>query len=203
MPENNAFHYNIDRLADFLYEAGMLKLVPRSGFAFLGSGKENVAEHSYRTTVIGFVLARMAKADIYKVMLLCLFHDLHEARTGDFNYVNHRYNKTNAEQAIRDALKATGLSEYIEELFEEFCAKKSIEARLAKDADQIDLLCNLRVELGKGNVSARKWIDNTVKRLGTPEGKKLAQAVLRADPNHWWQNDIEDSWWINHGENDE
>lgn len=203
MSEIYDFHYNIERLADFLFEAGMLKLVPRSGFAFLGSGKENIAEHSYRATVIGFILARMAKADMCKVMLLCLFHDLHEARTGDFNYVNHRYNKTNAKQALKDALKGTGLSDYIEQLFDEFCEKKSIESRLAKDADQIDLLCNLRVELGNGNQSARKWIENTVQRLGTPEGKKLAQAVLRADPNHWWQNDIEASWWINHGENGE
>ena len=181
----------------------MLRLVPRSGFAFLGTGSENVAEHSYRATVIGFILAKMARADICKVMLLCLFHDLHEARTGDFNYVNHRYNTANAKQALTDALKDTGLSAFIMQLFAEFCAKQSMESRLAKDADQIDLLCNLRTELAKGNQSARKWIDSAVQRLLTPEGKKLAQAVLRADPNKWWQHNIEDSWWIHHGENNE
>lgn len=203
MCEKDVFPYNLDRLADFLFEAGMLRLVPRSGFAFLGTGSENVAEHSYRATVIGFILAKMAGADICKVMLLCLFHDLHEARTGDFNYVNHRYNSANAKQALTDALKDTGLSEFVMQLFAEFCAKQSMESRLAKDADQIDLLCNLRTELAKGNQSARKWIDSAVQRLLTPEGKKLAQAVLRADPNKWWQHNIEDSWWIHHGENNE
>jgi len=34
--------------AKFLYEVGMLQRTPRSGFAFLGSGKQSVAEHTYR-----------------------------------------------------------------------------------------------------------------------------------------------------------
>ena len=51
------------RLADFLFEAGMLRKTPRTGYQFLGSGRENVAEHSFRTALIGYSLARMAGAD--------------------------------------------------------------------------------------------------------------------------------------------
>ena len=36
-------------LANFLFEVGMLKRTPRTGFQFLGSGAESVAEHSFRT----------------------------------------------------------------------------------------------------------------------------------------------------------
>ena len=86
----------LERLADFCNEAGMLRHTPRSGYAFLGSGRESVAEHSYRTTVLGYMLARMAGLDPSRVVMLCLFHDLHEARTGDFNYVNHRYDTCRA-----------------------------------------------------------------------------------------------------------
>ena len=43
----------MERITDFFHEAGHLRHTPRSGYAFLGSGSENVAEHSYRTSVIG------------------------------------------------------------------------------------------------------------------------------------------------------
>ena len=48
----------MQRLTDFLNEVGMLRHTPRSGYKFLGSGQETVAEHSHRTTVIGYVLAK-------------------------------------------------------------------------------------------------------------------------------------------------
>ena len=48
----------MQRLTDFLNEVGMLRHTPRSGYAFLGSGRETVAEHSHRTAVIGYVLAK-------------------------------------------------------------------------------------------------------------------------------------------------
>ena len=49
----------LERLADFFNEVGMLRHTPRTGYAFLGSGKENVAELSYRVSVMGYVLARL------------------------------------------------------------------------------------------------------------------------------------------------
>lgn len=193
-------NFSFERLADFLNEVGMLKATPRSGFAFLGSGHENVAEHSYRASVIGFVLARLADADVARVVFLCLFHDLHEARTGDFNYVNHRYDSCKARQALEDAVRGTGLEEMIAGYFDEFCARESLEAKLASDADQLDLLCNLRMELARGNEFARTWIDSALQRLKTLQAKKLAQAILQADPNRWWYENVDKDWWINHGE---
>ena len=98
------------RLADFLFEAGMLRKTPRSGYQFLGSGSENVAEHSFRAALIGYVLADMAGAAPERTAMLCLIHDFHEARTGDFNYVNSIYNTSKPRLAMRHALKGTGLS---------------------------------------------------------------------------------------------
>ncbi len=48
-----------------------------------------MAEHSFRTAMIGYALAQMdEQADVGRVLQLCLFHDIPEARTGDMNYVN-------------------------------------------------------------------------------------------------------------------
>ncbi|MDR1659805.1 MAG: HD domain-containing protein [Desulfovibrio sp.] len=189
----------LERLADFLHETGMLRRIPRSGYAFLGTGAENVAEHSYRTAVIGYVLACLAGADAARVTMLCLFHDLHEARTGDFNYVNHRYNECRAREALEDALEGTGLSREVLGFFDEFESARNPEADLARDADQLDLLCNLAAELSKGNAFASEWIENALKRLRTAQAKELAEQILRADPNRWWYGRVDRDWWVRRG----
>ena len=193
----------LQRLADLCNEAGMLRHTPRSGYAFLGSGRESVAEHSYRTTVLGYMLARMAGLDPSRVVMLCLFHDLHEARTGDFNYVNHRYDTCRARAALEDATEGTGLGPDILGAWDELEDAKTPTALLAHDADQLDLICNLQRELSRGNEFAREWLDSALRRLRTPQGRELAEAVLRTDPNRWWYGRVDKDWWVRHGLPDE
>ena len=186
----------LERLADFFNEVGMLRHTPRTGYAFLGSGKENVAEHSYRVSVMGYVLARMCGLDPARVTFLCLFHDLHEARTGDFNYVNHRYDQCQARRALEDCVDGTGLEADVLPLWDELAAGASPEAVLAHDADQLDLICNLKAEIDKGNAFASQWLESAVKRLRSPEARELAEVVLRTDHNRWWYGRVEKDWWV-------
>ncbi|MDQ7032709.1 MAG: HD domain-containing protein [Desulfonauticus sp.] len=186
---------NLKRLVEFWFEVGMLKKTPRSGYQFLGTGKENVAEHCFRTAIIGFTLGRLAKVDAYKVALLCLFHDLAEARCGDFNYVNKIYNTANEKQAIEDALYGTGLEEEIKEFIEELERGLTLEAALAHDADQLDLILNLKEQLDLGNKYAQKWIDCAIKRLQTEQGKELAKYIQETDHTNWWFRCQDTSWW--------
>lgn len=184
------------RLIDLIHEAGMLRHTPRSGYAFLGTGSESVAEHSYRMSVIGLVLARLAGADAGRVLELCLFHDLHEARTGDFNYVNHRYDTCRAREALADAVEGTGLEDELLSVHDEFEARETLEARLACDADQLDLICNLKAELDRGNAFAAQWLESAVQRLRTPWAKELAEEALAADHNRWWYGRVDKQWWV-------
>ena len=46
-------------IAHLLFEARMLKSIPRSGFHFLGSVTESIAEHVYMTTFIAYAMARL------------------------------------------------------------------------------------------------------------------------------------------------
>ena len=188
-----------DRLADLCHELGMLRRTPRSGFAFLGSGGESVAEHSYRVSALGYVLARLAGADPARVTLLCLFHDLHEARTGDLNYVNHRYARIEPRRALEDCLAGTGLEEALLPLWDELEARRSPEAVLAHDADQLDLICSLKEEQDKGNAFAADWLESALRRLASSEARQLAKAVLRADPNRWWYGGVDKDWWVRRG----
>ena len=183
------------RLADFLFEAGMLRKTPRTGYQFLGTGQENVAEHSFRCAVVGYVLATMAGADVQRTAMLCLFHDLHEARTGDFNYVNKIYNGAERTRAIRDATAGTGLTEPIVGMWDELEDADTIEAQLAQDADQIDMILNLKEQSDLGNKYADAWMASALSRLRTPEGKELAQTIATTDHTDWWYKGPGEDWW--------
>ena len=193
--ENMKARDRMTRLADFLYEVGMLRKTPRSGYQFLGTGAENVAEHSFRTTVIGYVLADMAGADVARTAFMCLFHDLPEARTGDFNYVNKMYNTADEALALEHALEGTGLEEPVTGYSVELEAAETLEARLAHDADQIDLILNLREESNLGNAYADKWLESAVQRLHTEQGRELCRSIMETDHTDWWFAGPHPGWW--------
>lgn len=185
----------LTRLTDFFFEVGMLRKTPRTGYQFLGTGQENVAEHSFRTAVIGFALARLAGADPARTAMLCLFHDLHEARTGDFNYVSRAYNTSKRTLALEHALAGTGLEEDVLGLWRELEDVDSLEAQLAQDADQLDLLLNLKEELDRGNIYAGKWMEAALGRLRTEQGRQLAARIGQTDHTDWWFLGPDAAWW--------
>ncbi len=185
------------RLVDLFFEAGVLRHVPRSGYIFLGTGSEDVAQHSFRVAFMSFVLARMAGADPYRAAVLGLTHDLHEARVSDLNYMNQRYVRTDHVKAQEDALEGTGLEDELMNAYREFEARETPEAKIAKDADQLDLLFNLKVELDKGNAFAKDWIDSALGRLKTPEAQSIASEMLNTDHNRWWFGRVDKRWWVN------
>lgn len=186
----------LKRLALFLFEIGMLKRIPRTGYQFLGSGGESVADHCFRTAVIGYVLADLAKADPFRVVLMCLFHDLPEARTGDQNYMNKKYVKADETKALDDQVEDLPFGQEIKELTEEFNKGLTKEALLARDADQLDLLLELKTQLDLGNNQAQDWIFYAQKRLKTSEAIGLAEKIAETDWYEWWF-DKKSVWWIN------
>ena len=176
----------------------MLKKSPRTGYQFLGSGGESVADHSFRTAVIGYVLASMEpEADRDRVILMCLFHDLPEARTGDHNYVNKKYVQVDEEKAMADQVRGLSFGSEIKRLFDEFNVSDTLEARLSKDADQLDLILELKEQSDLGNPHARDWLSFAVKRLLTESGKKLAEEILASEHDSWWFDKKKADWWIN------
>lgn len=191
-------------IADFLFEVGMLKRTPRSGFQFLGTGRDTVAEHSLRCAVIGYVLARMSgKLSTERVVLMCLFHDLVEARTGDLNYVNKKYVEADEEAALRDMTTNLPFGEEIRSVTEEFNERTTPESNFAHDADQIEMILQLK-ELGDlGNRYAPDWISAAMKRLRTEQGKRLARSILNTDFSAWWFKEKNDEWWVNGGREEE
>jgi putative hydrolase of HD superfamily len=182
-------------IVNFLFEVGILKKIPRSGYKFLGTGNESVAEHSFRVALIAYMLAKNEeKSDTEKVVLMSLFHDLHEARTGDHNYVNKRYVTVDDDKAVRDLAQGLPGGEEIVSLFHEFNSRETLEARLSQDADQLDFILELKRQQDLGNRSAAKWMRYSVKRLITDTAKKLANKIIKTDSSDWWFKDNEELW---------
>jgi putative hydrolase of HD superfamily len=187
-------------LADFLFEVGMLKKTPRSGYQFLGSGCESVAEHVLRTLYIGYVLCKMdPQADELKVLRLCLVHDLPEARTGDMNYVNKKYVTVDERKAVRELAEPLFFGDEIEGAIDEFNGKLTRESLLARDADQLSLILQLKECGDLGNRYSSEWIRFALRRLATENAQKLAEAILKTDSTDWWFKDKSD-WWVNGNE---
>jgi putative hydrolase of HD superfamily len=182
-------------IVNFLFEVGALKKIPRSGYKFLGTGSESVAEHSFRVAVIAYVLARHElRADLQKVVLMSLFHDIHEARTGDHNYVNKQYVLVNEDKAVRDLAQGLPSGEEIVSLLREFNSGETLEARLSHDADQLDLILELKTQRDLGNKSAAEWMRHSLKRLLTDNAKRLANEIINTDSREWWFHKNQELW---------
>jgi putative hydrolase of HD superfamily len=176
------------KIAEFLFETSMLRKTPRSGFQFLGSGSESVAE---------YVLCKMEPGvDELKVIRLCLMHDLPEARTGDMNYVNKKYVTVDERRAVKDLAEPLFFGGEIEEALDEFNGRQTREALLAGDADQLALILHLKECGDLGNKYSSEWLRFAVQRLATEPGRTLAMTILETDYSAWWSKENDD-WWVN------
>jgi len=186
----------LKKLVRFFFEMGMLKKTPRTGYRFLGSGKESVADHSFRTAIIGYSLASYEDGvNRNKVILMCLFHDITEARTGDHNYVYQQYIDANEEKALQDQLNSLPFEDEIKVLINEFNEAATKEAKIARDADQLDLILELKEQLDFGNPNAKDWIYYAIKRLFTEKAREIAEEIINSHSSDWWFNK-ETDWWI-------
>lgn len=174
-------------IANLLFKARILKDIPRSGYHFLGAGNESVAEHSFSTTFIAFIMSQMVPdVNTEKLLAMCLVHDLPEAKTGDLNYVQKKYVIADESKAIEDIAKNLPFGSSITDLIKEFNSGRSVEAELAHDADQIALILDLKVLSDIGYKPPKKWLPAALKRLKTKIGKQIAEGLLKTEWDEWW-----------------
>ena len=175
------------KIADLLFQASILKHLPRSGYHFLGAGQESVAEHCFSTTFIAFVMTHLeAGLNGWRLVSMCLVHDLLEARTGDLNTVHKSYVTANHALALEDTVRDQVCGQSLAELIEEFETGESREAQLARDADQIAFIIDLKKLSDVCYRPPRKWLPPIMKRIKTDLGQKLARSIMDTDSDRWW-----------------
>ncbi len=174
-------------VANFFFEVGMLAKTPRSGFHFLGTGEQSVAEHVSRTIFIGYSLASMEKnVDMLKVLKMCLFHDISETRISDLNHIHQKYVERKEHSAIQDIADSVPFGEDVLTILTEYEKRQSKEALIAKDADTLEWLLALKEEIDTGNTRAVEWAERGSSRLKTANAQRLYKSIMSTDSNDWW-----------------
>jgi putative hydrolase of HD superfamily len=182
----------IERLTDFIYEMGLLKRYRRAGWLVAGVGEpESIAEHAFRTAIVGYLLATLEGADPARTALLCLFHDSQETRVGDVPLIGKGYVATTPNPEVTDDQVAglpAELGQAVRDLVGEYEAGASPEARLARDADKLECLVQAReYQDAHGNQDLRLWVESSAAALRSPSALALAAAFQRVPPRRWWQ----------------
>ena len=177
----------MNKVANLLFEAKILKEIPRSGYHFLGVGQESVAEHCFCTTFIAYVMSQLQPdVDALKLISMCLLHDFPEARTGDLNTVHKQYVTADETKALQAATAGLPFAGQMTELIKEFDDGRTTEAKLARDADHLALVLELKDLIDIGYEPPKTWIKNVINRLQTETGKKIGAAIMQTNRDEWW-----------------
>lgn len=136
-----------------LIELQRLKRLERTGWTLRGlpNGTESVAAHSFGVGVTAMLLAdevqaRGVSVNMERVLRMALLHDWAETRVGDMprtagNYFGAEARKDAETAAFSDIVSGAGgaESEY-KSLYRDYEQRHSLEAKLVKAADVLDLL---------------------------------------------------------------
>ncbi len=129
----------------FLQEAERLKDTLRTGHT-RGGRQESTAEHTWRLALMALVLGEaMEGVDTARLLRICLVHDLAEAITGDLPATaqGKPNGKSAAERAALESMTAplpASSRAMILDLWEEYEANATREARLAKGLDKLETI---------------------------------------------------------------
>ena len=189
--KNNTKSYR--PINNFLAEAGLLKRVKRSGWWVVGiSDGETVAEHSFRCAMIGYFLAHQEKVDPYKVLVMTLFNDIHEARINDLHKMGHYYIdfKSAEKKAFKDQIRFLDkrIKSELENLRLAYDNQNTKAAIVARDADILECLLQAKEYFDQGYRMARSFFYKAPAYLKTRSARRLWEDLKRWDSRFWWKN---------------
>lgn len=185
---------SLKRDIELLFEIGSFRLLERGWKNLLGTHVANPSEHSFRVSWLALTLSKLEKKGNHeKILKMALLHDLPEGRCGDVNYLSRQYVKRDENHALKDIFADTVHAKEMSKLWGEWEERKSIEARIVKDADNLDIDVELREMINRGEVTAKIFEGNRKNRqkrgggplLFTKSAKILLQKIRKSYPYDW------------------
>ena len=178
-----------DRDLEFLYEIGSLRNIPRAWIQHLGVPCASNLEHMMRVVFLALLIARReGKGDQDLIMKMALVHDLAETRTADLAYVHKVYSQTDDLRAAHDLFAGTSFVD-LEGIHTLYKKRDSIEAKIVKDADNLDVDLELKEFEEQGHKLPGKWAKMRKfvrdKKLYTKTAKKLWDELQRSNVAQW------------------
>lgn len=183
---------DLKKITNLVFEAAVVKRMLRTGWQILGDNQEGVGEHTFMTSVIAYFLAKKIaesgkrSVNMEAVLTMAIFHDFHEARTGDLDKIATFYMTRDQDKANRHIFK--GVDDELLALLDEYEEKKSLEALIVYESNVIAFGVELKLLIEKGNTHASEWLEANIKRLRIPEAIALADDVAQGNSQDWWKH---------------
>jgi len=167
-----------EAILSFIEEIGILKSLPRTGWLIHGiKNGESIADHCYRMTLLSMLLAdtlvaKGMKLDTEKVMRLSLLHEIAEARIGDIpftvlTYIPEEVKEIGERKAVTSMLEKFGsIGKWYQELWEEFEQNETIEAKLVRASDKLELMIQVLEYEKLGYQSLNQFWENDWNQRG-------------------------------------
>lgn len=179
-----------NRNLEFLYEIGSLRYLERGWRQHFGVSMANNLEHAFRVMYLALIIARNeGGANEEKILKMCLVHDIAETRTTDLSYMQKVYVSPDEKKSAHDLFDGTVIEDLNKEILEEYKKRESKEAKIVKDADNLDVDIELKELEERGHQLPGKWRDLRKmvrdKKLYTESAKKLWDDIQESDPASW------------------
>ena len=153
----------LEKQIQFIVEADKVKNIFRQTYLADGRRKVNDAEHSWHLALMAVLLKEHMNedADVARVMIMVLIHDLVEIDAGDTYAYDEKGAQTKREREVKAAERIFGIlpedqGRYFRELWEEFEAYETPEAKFAH------LLDNFQRILLNDASGVKSWVEHGV-----------------------------------------
>ncbi len=190
MPAKSKPDPDLSNDIDFLFEMGSIRFIERTWRRFLHEDFANLAEHHFHVFWIAMIIAAHEKnVDTGKMAKMVLVHDIAESRTGDVDYLSRQYVERHEELGISDMLQHTAIEAEFRALWDEYHERKSIESKIIKDADNLDVDFELAEQHARGSTlltvkhPMRDIVAET--KLYTKTAKRIYDQLKGKDPHNW------------------
>jgi putative hydrolase of HD superfamily len=136
------------------------------------------------------IAAKEHKGDTGKIGKMAMLHDIAESRAGDVDMISRQYVIRNEELGISDILGSTSLEKEFLDLWREYEDRTSIEAKIVKDADNLDVDFELAEQASNGSslsnnlAEMRDFVGSN--KLYTKTAKEMYKQLKASNPHAWW-----------------
>lgn len=191
----------ISKLINFVGLVEKLKCNTRHSWT-TSRRRESVAEHSYMLALMAYLVKDdFPEADINKVIVMCLLHDLGEAVMGDIP----AFEKTEKDEVLEEQAIKTLLKELPEKqekemaaLFLEMKEMKTLEAKLCKGLDKMEAVMqhneapidtwlpleyDLQLEYGEAEVAFSPYLMALKEQLNEDSKRKIKESEMKNNEN--------------------
>lgn len=191
---------DLTRDTELLYEIGCFRHVQRTWKRFHNPDVANASEHTFRVMWTALLLAKHERAmggvakklSEEKILKIAMAHDLAESRTGDVDYISRQYTTRDEEKGAHDMFSGTVFAKEVLPLLAEYEKRESLEAKIVKDADTLDVELELMEEQSRGNELGGKLLelrkDSVYGKLFTESARRFWHKIRDTHPHSWHMN---------------